>query len=539
MRYSKKYIHLLCAPFLLGSEIQADPVIGQPLLPPTNQGVITELYGDMEGPLVQYKHGQIVVHPIFTPEFTQQLHYLIKRSYNITKREEGRFNYYYREELENNRINSFTFKDNTTNTVHILKPFRGIQGNDEVHGLVPWLLGQHTVEGDYPGFVCLQEPTDSTPPIITVVFRGTQSEKFQPMNGVLGPSWLTNFAAAKMEFPLCGEHSRTLQERHLKFHQGYLEKYLNSRNEILEDIGSLWNKIPEDKQAETRFIITGHSQGAGIAIPAGLDITWELGERYFGPQFNNVETPRFFIYALSGPDPTGVRSTAEFIKQVVGHDNILRHGSIFDIVTYACPGENFDAIFYKALFYTLFGVETGYLPVGHLAFDDPQELWTKYFLLNGNTEQLQSIPTINQFLKSAYRHAAFRHAHQNFYSGLHKIPEFYNIHKAISQTGGLSAFVCLNHYGSVTANAECAPTKGRRRISHDESIGASFDPRLPDIYLSKCLWRGECYHNFIENSGIIDDPEVILSEEPIEEAEGFLNDSLRIAQYESDAEDEA
>ena len=69
--------------------------------------------------------------------------------------------------------------------------------------------------------------------------------------------------------------------------------------------------------------------------------------------------------------------------------------------------------------------------------------------------------------------------------------------------------------------------------------GAFFDPRLPDIYLAKCLWRGECYRNFIENFDTTDNPESILSEEPIEEIEGFLNDSLRIAQYESDDEDEA
>jgi len=542
---------------------------------------------DINGSLVQREGERIYVNPIMTETLVKELHYLNKRSYRITNRGENQYDYLHPEKLTQKRINRFSI----INTIHgeteiqeddwdVQEPFTGVHGTNELKGGLGVLPASHQVELDYPGFVALSKAKFGTqgemkrPPIIAIVFRGSQSKSFQKLGGILGPSWLTNFSANKMEVPSGFSMSGAL------FHKGFLEKYLSARINIHGHIRKLWKTIPEEFRNDTRFIITGHSQGAGVAIPAALDIVGELGKEFFGDGFNNVETPRFFVYALSGPNPTGNSQTKEMINRVIGRDNIIRHNSIFDIVTYVCLGKNYDRWFYNMFLNHVAGVESGYHPVGHLAIDDTRRLFLKGLEYNKEYELINSLDEIDDLLKKTYSEAIRSRQSAWYVSCFYKALETWYLARSMNAVDGIKNFVYINHYGSKTANSACCPIEKKSvmhsRLAHrgvrsfnmdvvtedslkdlkerieafdreqelglkeelailtegnesegllskissdrnlksiesdDEKNSASFDPRLPEVNLTSCLSRGAEHRNLIFNLKHYENPEQVF-----------------------------
>ena len=310
MRISKTYLSIVGASLIQGAVFSAP---------------------NIEGTLVQKnENGDLVINPIFQPEIIYQLHYLIKRSYRITDRQGNSYNYSYPDKLTHRRSNSFIGVNKYKWLIH--EPFTGIHGVERLPGVAGAAASSAcAVELDYPGFVAYLPRENERPPLIAVVFRGSQSKSFQRLGGILGPSWLTNFSATKGTFPAGINGSKGLAGA--CFHEGYLRKYLSARINILAHIKSVFREIPKEDRLNTRIIFTGHSQGAGIALPAALDITHVLGKKLFGDNFKNKRTPRFFVYALSGPNSTGDSATKSLMNKVIGRDNIIRHNSLFDIVS--------------------------------------------------------------------------------------------------------------------------------------------------------------------------------------------------------------
>lgn len=375
------------------------------------------------------------------------------------------------------------------------EPFVGIHGAKNLSGLMGVLAGGCCeVELDYPGFVAYLPREEERPPLIAVVFRGSQANSFQPMGGLLGPSWLTNFCAQKAEFPGGIKDSEALEG--LVFHQGYLYKYLSARIQILGHIESVFDKIPEADRENTRIIFTGHSQGGGIALPAALDVTYVLGKKYFGEGFDNKETPRFFVYTLSGPNSVGDVKTEEFMNNIIGHDNIVRHNSLFDIVTYACPGEECDTGLFKTIFGGI-GVGTGYRPVGHLAIDDIERILKRGFKYNNKSLSDEKLRKILGCLSLGYEKAIEKeHVHDKFLGNIHSfyltMLGFKSFLEGAKESDGLYFFAVINHYGSSTANIACLPKSATTvKIPTKTDCEASFDPRLPETDLNPCLWRGQ------------------------------------------------
>ena len=495
----------------------------------------------IEGTFVQWsEEDKIVVNPIFTPSIVSQIHWLIKRSYRITDRAGGPYGYKTPEKLTHRRSNSFGKNtepvevrqrvcsdgasekpDPCFNTWLIHAPFQGIHGTEHLGGLVGAVPKiPCAVELDYPGFVALLPREGERPPLISVVFRGSQSKSFQPFGGILGPSWLTNFCAAKAKFPEYISRSEDLAGA--CFHEGYLRKYLSARINILAHIEEMLQEIPEWDRRNARIIITGHSQGAGVALPAALDITHVLGKKYFDDSFDNTVTPRFFVYALSGPNSTGNTETKDLMNKIIGRDNIMRHNSLFDIVPYACPGKHFDSEFYRAIFGTLAGVETGYHPVGHLAIDDIQSLIMRGFKYNNkglSDEDLYrtlaelSTGFTKAMQKRQLKDGVINHIRAFFMS----VQECKHLLKGASAADSLYFFACINHYGSSTANICCSPrprTKSRLSVMLPKAALAtadlpspeikpshesSFEPRLPEADLTPCLWRGQRVRELVKN----------------------------------------
>ncbi|MDR1435013.1 MAG: hypothetical protein LBI77_01240 [Puniceicoccales bacterium] len=289
--------------------------------------------------------------------------HLIRRSYWLTKRSSE--NNFLRENQMLNGNDHLKIKE-TGHQWFCDRNFTGIHGKIEGTSWIRTALnyfmecltcGNFQAELDFPGFVALKQPTDDCEYyVISVVFRGSQSEDFQPKSGMLGASWATNYDALPLAVdPLAYGFEGTM-------HSGYLTKmnYCNaSRDDLLEmvdqgeinnplktisnlnfinpldeSIGRIISTIPEEERFKIRFVVTGHSQGAGLAqigLPHMI--------RHFGKEIpgfvDNISTPRFFGYFLSAPHVAAGQETVNNYANFVGYDNMITHAAFRDIVTIA------------------------------------------------------------------------------------------------------------------------------------------------------------------------------------------------------------
>ncbi|KAL7716341.1 Fungal lipase-type domain-containing protein [Entamoeba marina] len=280
--------------------------------------------------------------------------HLIKRSYTLTKRKTK--DRYADEEL------SFLkgSKEVILETGHCYqrdKSFTGVHGIFDALPFSKKKLRLKKGEVDFPGFVALFAKTKTIPyHIICVIFRGSQSETFQAINGKLGPSWVTNFDATPIEV---NEEEYGFEGR---VHGGFLKKLESCNYDLWEMKNQLrkgllkktyWTvhlesivytlnqsirhilfQIPENERNSIRFVISGHSQGGATAQIAFPYIIRQFGR--FIPQFiDNIETPYFVGYFLSTPKVAADSKTAINYTIYVGEDNMISHFTFRDAVTMA------------------------------------------------------------------------------------------------------------------------------------------------------------------------------------------------------------
>ncbi|MDR1590646.1 MAG: hypothetical protein LBR92_01440 [Puniceicoccales bacterium] len=291
--------------------------------------------------------------------------HLIKRSYTITKREkDSEGNGKFRNEC---LLLSGDQEFNVSETDHEYncdRNFTGIHGNlrEGSHlgnalnvSLEMFTLGRFSPEIDLAGYVAILK--NGQYPVIVTVFRGSQGEDFQPGSGAFSASWATNYDASPMEVDpeLYGFEGAV--------HAGYLAK-INSCNlsrdvlEAMVDEGKISNplqsredldfiyplftsiqnaidQIPEDERSNIRFVVTGHSQGGGLAQIALPLIINQFKDAI--PEFiDNIRTPRFFGYFLSAPRIAADQTTVDNYNAFVGHENMINHFAFRDVVTMAC-----------------------------------------------------------------------------------------------------------------------------------------------------------------------------------------------------------
>ncbi|MDR1665978.1 MAG: lipase family protein [Puniceicoccales bacterium] len=406
------------------------------------------------------KDGLLYVHPVFGRKILREIYGLIGRSYQISKRGENQRDFLYPELLENNE--DWICEEDEARTWFCHRPFTALHGFGKRSVSWPirclcWGKGIHIepiFELDYAGFVALRQRRGSIPPLLAVVFRGTQANPFEPGGGLCGPSALTNLDCSHGCFPY-----RASAEI---YHNGYLEKYLSSRLQIFGHIRSLFKDLPEEDKSQLLVIVTGHSQGGGLAQIAALDIEETLGTELFGEKFDNTWSPHFFLLTVSAPNVVGNDETRSFYHRQFGKDNIVRIFSPLDIVPYACLSSNWLHI--KFLADRLREIEIGFSSVGHLALEDVHSLVAR----SARMEKADRREFLDGLSYGYLNSLLSRHPCGFLRWARYKLNALTCYNRAARLMGGISTFVCRQHY-----------------VGPD-----GFDPRMPTVNLKRALTRG-------------------------------------------------
>ncbi|MDR2420198.1 MAG: hypothetical protein LBD40_02695 [Puniceicoccales bacterium] len=267
-------------------------------------------------------------------ELTSDFLYLVKRSYNGTKRRDT-MTYYLPAEMMSAKVVIGRHQ------WYCLQNFAGTQGAIRAEG-----CGQSCLRCLLNCFSCCCNDGDVTAPeidfpgsvaytrhhnlhIIAVVLRGSQGELFQSAHGIFGPTWIDNFFAARQQV------SADYMGIDGYVHAGYFRKTQSFLWDLKTDLRNVISRIPDGERDRIRFVCMGHSQGAGLATLLTPQLIHCYGKALFGEDFDNTRTPRFFCFALSSPMVVAGRDTQEAFEHYVGKDNILRFFVHRDIVTLA------------------------------------------------------------------------------------------------------------------------------------------------------------------------------------------------------------
>jgi len=325
-----------------------------------------------------YGESEVKLSPYFD-ECVADIHLLIRRSYLCSKRDAGceipETAYRYYEGIFQDMIletgTMDYFPDASDPEGHALarypfehtwlckKTFMGEQGRTQIGSFFENTLGIQSTETDFPGFIALKRGENGHPDVLVVVLRGSQAESFQPLHGMLGSSWRTNYAVGKEKLP------KAIFGFKGSMHYGFLEKELAFRQTLLH---SIYDTIINEQVDIDNLIIvvTGHSQGGALAQITIVDLVKNLGPLLFGNDFDNAKHNRFYGYFMSPARVAGSKSTVRHIHDLVGKHNMIRHSTIHDPV----PNAGIDRIFERIAILDPINAIFAYHNIGYLALDD-------------------------------------------------------------------------------------------------------------------------------------------------------------------------
>tara|TARA_Y100000991_G_C21965273_1_gene346551 strand:+ start:973 stop:2289 length:1317 start_codon:yes stop_codon:yes gene_type:complete len=176
-------------------------------------------------------------------------------------------------------------------------------------------------EIDLPGFIAIHKIKN----IVVIVFHGSRSES----------DWVTNFL--RPEELDENESIENVTEK-LGFskdayiHTGYALKYYHMKQSLYTMLKFLIKKGDLDIDDLTWYV-TGHSQGAGLASLAMVDIANNFLPQYEGANFLNSEANKVRGWVISPPQVCGNILCVEEAEAIMGRQNIVRSQVNLDPVT--------------------------------------------------------------------------------------------------------------------------------------------------------------------------------------------------------------
>lgn len=150
-----------------------------------------------------------------------------------------------------------------------------------------------------------------------------------------------------------------------RVHQGFRDKYSSFRTQMMEHLLSTFAEMTPEEKRLAKVIVSGHSQGGGLATLALADVVTQLKEVY-GSSYDNTQENRVYGYLLAGAR-VGNATAAESIEALVGQDNIIRQATTHDLVPNAAPGRTINRFLRTLGLGDYADKVSGYHSVGHLA----------------------------------------------------------------------------------------------------------------------------------------------------------------------------
>jgi len=151
--------------------------------------------------------------------------------------------------------------------------------------------------------------------------------------------WITNFASVAVRFDTYkGLSGAPMLPMVGRVHLGFLDKYLSCRSDetnpalrtdLMGIVDRVIAQIPPGKLPETKYYVSGHSQGAVLGQLCVVHLCQHLRKHY--PDFNNKVDNRVHAWLLACP--VGMdRTAAAFAEEVVGKRNIFVQNTGLDPV---------------------------------------------------------------------------------------------------------------------------------------------------------------------------------------------------------------
>lgn len=283
--------------------------------------------------LVNFQNGI----PILNPIFKENLDFIIQS--NLLSYQVGNiFANTKKIPLESDPIYAL-FHDNGW----ITRPFEGVTGHDHP---------------DLPGVFLYNIHRN----VLIIAFHGT----------ITAHDWITNHATDKVDQELHGLPVKGF------LHRGYAKKVKKFEKQFFEVFDELYHSMSSENKSQLIIFLTGHSQGAALALLAGITLIHRLTQdSYFGRNYSNSIQNRVQFYRLSAPRTSGDKKAHDSTSQYIGELNDIRHNVFYDPIANFPLGLLSDRLFWPTRFFTnLFSNRVGYRSNGVLAIQKSSgNLW--------------------------------------------------------------------------------------------------------------------------------------------------------------------
>lgn len=216
---------------------------------------------------------------------------------------------------------------------------------------------------DIVGFVAYNAKTNQ----MNVIFRGSASSA----------DWEINYDALKVKAKDVGLNLEGM------VHQGFARKYMTARENMIKAIESFWATMTDGAKKAVKLIISGHSQGGGLATLAMGDIGINLSKKLFGEGYNNARDNQIYMWTLSGAR-AGDATAIDDINAKLGVYNMVRQNPYHDPVPNAALGRTGQRILEKIPIVGHYLAENfaGYKSVGTLALVQDYETFLENELVD-------------------------------------------------------------------------------------------------------------------------------------------------------------